>query len=86
MNHTKQFIEDAVAGGWKKSWLNDSDADILLDAKAWEAVEKHHDKSASDAIIRARAKETAIEFMRLTMQLLTIEKALTLIYESKNWK
>ena len=43
MTHTKQFIEDAVAGGWLH--INNYDGDwkteqILLDPTAWQAVGK----------------------------------------------
>jgi hypothetical protein len=42
MNHTQQFLDDALAGGWKYEdiYPNVNTAYMLLDTKAWQAVGK----------------------------------------------
>lgn len=38
MEHTKQFIEDAIEGGWDLDRTGRDEARILLDPQAWQAV------------------------------------------------
>ena len=116
MTNTKQFIEDAIEGGWKtKSFLYHTTIDeekgrvllsyknesfdgvekwkdvfavekALLDPLAWQAVEKHYDSSASNAIILARAKHHAGIFMSNLMEGGSIEDVLKQLYENRTRK
>jgi len=59
---------------------------ILLDPKFWQAVEKHYDSSASNAIILARAKHHAGIFMSNLMEGGSIEDVLKQLYENRTRK
>ena len=80
ISHGNYYEECCSFDGWKYS------SRLLLDPKFWQAVEKHYDSSASNAIILARAKHHAGIFMSNLMEGGSIEDVLKQLYENRTRK